>query len=105
MPAPKGEGAAAGASATTTAKPLEGVPPEAGPAAAGEPGPGPLAIDAAPHDEGIVPTFAWARPVPAAVFVRGGHLWTVFSAPLPAEGDFRPALGAVADAYSVLPQP
>jgi len=80
---------------------LGGVPPDAGPAAAvaGQTAVVVVAVDADARDDGLVLTFTWARPVPAAVFIRGAHLWTVFDASAPAEADFPPDLGSVADAY------
>lgn len=62
-------------------------PPQA--VAAGPPLPE-LTITAAASDGGAQVDFAWDRPVPAAVFVRAGYLWTVFAGQSVRAGELTP---------------
>ena len=39
-----------------------------------------LAVLAAPHEDGLELEFVWPSAVPAAAFLRGGHLWVAFFA-------------------------
>ena len=39
-----------------------------------------LAVLAAPHEDGLELEFVWPSVVPAAAFLRGGHLWVAFFA-------------------------